>query len=583
MALCRITGTVYLPNGQPATSQEIQFYKADTKIKAGYLGAILPDVVTTTTSTTGELAVDLITGHYKMYGKTDKTTSYGIVTVPDTLTANISDILEFVAVPNENPTWVTQVLTARDEVQSAVETLEEVEPIARQIKDSLPAISQAEANANTATLAAQSAVDAATSVQTAGIYNITVGGTANAITGTMPAGVTLQNNTTIKFLAPGTNTGAVTITIGGVTYAIQSQTGKPLVGGEFVNNSPIQLRRITGTVMRIEGASGGDVDTLKTTVSTLAPTLLTLTNANNLAARTLTNYTTPNTDLVLNPNGEGGIIAQAPPNKSNYVAVNDKVTVRRRGDLVVMTYYNTTTNMIYEMTYSGSTWSAWVKIGEATVNGPALLSFGDSITAGVGVGANDPDGYALRTAALLNSSITRLATAGRCMSGTTAGDFIPAIDLAANATAIAAARVIWVAYGTNDWGQNVPLGTISNTTNGTFYGAMQEGVTKLRALNPTAPIVFLTPIYRGKAYSNPLDWTEAGPNSLGLYVEDYRKAIRTFCAANNLPVSEMSYGFEINEATAATYLPSDALHPGRLGHRVMADALAKRLKIWNYA
>ena len=85
MALCRITGTVYLPNGQPAASQEIQFYKADTKIKAGYLGAILPDVVTIITSATGELAVDLITGHYKMYGKTNKTTSYGVVTVPDTL------------------------------------------------------------------------------------------------------------------------------------------------------------------------------------------------------------------------------------------------------------------------------------------------------------------------------------------------------------------------------------------------------------------------------------------------------------------------------------------------------------------
>ena len=66
MALCRITGTVYLPNGQPAASQEIQFYKADTKIRADYLGAVLPDVVTVMTSPTGGIAVDLLTGYYKL-------------------------------------------------------------------------------------------------------------------------------------------------------------------------------------------------------------------------------------------------------------------------------------------------------------------------------------------------------------------------------------------------------------------------------------------------------------------------------------------------------------------------------------
>ena len=124
MALCRITGTVYLPNGQPAASQEIQFYKADTKIKADYLGAVLPDVVTVMTSPTGVIAVDLLTGYYKMYSKTDTITAFGKVTVPDALTAIISDILEFSEIPEQNPTWLQQALQAREEALDAAELSE---------------------------------------------------------------------------------------------------------------------------------------------------------------------------------------------------------------------------------------------------------------------------------------------------------------------------------------------------------------------------------------------------------------------------------------------------------------------------
>jgi len=169
------------------------------------------------------------------------------------------------------------------------------------------------------------------------------------------------------------------------------------------------------------------------------------------------------------------------------------------------------------------------------------------------------------------------------MSGTTTGDLIPTIDLAANAAAISAAELIWIAYGTNDYNQNVPIGTEADTTNGTFYGAMAAGLTKLRALNPTAKIAFLTPIYRGKAYSAPKDWTEEGPNTLGITVAPYRAAIRRFCVLNNIPVVEMYTNSEINASTAMTYLPSDQLHPGRQGHRVMGEALANRFKAWGWA
>lgn len=57
-----------------------------------------------------------------------------------------------------------------------------------------------------------------------------------------------------------------------------------------------------------------------------------------------------------------------------------------------------------------------------------------------------------------------------------------------------------VFLGTNDWWSSRPLGAIDdyhkNTGNGTFYGSYRIIVDKLRALNPEAKIILVTPMQR---------------------------------------------------------------------------------------
>ena len=656
MALCRVTGTLYVPSGEPAASYVLYLTRLNKSVVADYNGSVVPEVVRVPVGRDGAVDFEILTGSY--YGIARPCgSSDGFAfnfAVPDAATAAFEACIDAIAPPNPPPEWLQRV----EDAVSAAEA----------------AAAAAQASADAAGVVLNSAA------QTGMVTLDGVAGTANAITATLPTGVIPINGMNFIVTPTSTNTGPATVTFGGVTYAVQNGN-VALSGGELLAGAPVLVRRITGSALRLVGATTGQANALAARVAAVEPILRTITNADSATNRSTATYITPNTDVTFNPNGEGGLIIKVPPSNWNSALVNARMSVRRRGDTVVQTMY-LTDGKVYEKTWLGSsegvwsdktpyspparvdvnadalgggarnfnnmlatntTWTstgaaimsnappntshayivgkwqtfdvgpmlvqrvwlggqpsyssyerhydkatssfvtAWVRPIPIIPTGPRMVAFGDSITAGVGVGANDPDGYALRAASLLNSPITRLATAGRMMCGVTTGDFIPALDLTANAATIADAEIIWVAYGTNDWGGNVPIGTETDTDNGTFYGAMKEGLTKLRALNPTAKVCFFTPIYRGHAYSDPKDWSEAGPNPLGLLLEDYREAIRRFCAVNDIPVMEMSAYYKINNYTAPTYLPADQLHPGRLGHRVMGGTVATMYSEWGWA
>ena len=67
MALCTITGFVYMPNGQPARSRLFRFKPANTVITAGDGGIVIPEVVDAATNSAGFLEVTLATGSYTAF------------------------------------------------------------------------------------------------------------------------------------------------------------------------------------------------------------------------------------------------------------------------------------------------------------------------------------------------------------------------------------------------------------------------------------------------------------------------------------------------------------------------------------
>ena len=55
---------------------------------------------------------------------------------------------------------------------------------------------------------------------------------------------------------------------------------------------------------------------------------------------------------------------------------------------------------------------------------------------------------------------------------------------------------IFIFMGTNDYGHETPLGSVEDTQDGTFYGALNEIVPALAAKHTSSKIVFVTPLHR---------------------------------------------------------------------------------------
>lgn len=121
MALCRVTGTVYLPNGSLAVNRQIVFRREKKDITAEYLGALFPDDVWQFTNAQGQIDVTLLTGRYVAFAQAPQRAYFGIVTVPDAPTANFADIIGDFEIPETPPVWYNQALQARDDAVAATD------------------------------------------------------------------------------------------------------------------------------------------------------------------------------------------------------------------------------------------------------------------------------------------------------------------------------------------------------------------------------------------------------------------------------------------------------------------------------
>lgn len=125
MALCRITGNVYLPDGSLARMQRVVFRRGNKKIGAEYLGVVLPTDILTSTNAAGYIDVEVLTGVYTVYSGQ----YYSAAIVPDATTADFADIVEAGAVPDTPPVWYQQALAARDEAVAAAASIADIEAV----------------------------------------------------------------------------------------------------------------------------------------------------------------------------------------------------------------------------------------------------------------------------------------------------------------------------------------------------------------------------------------------------------------------------------------------------------------------
>lgn len=141
--------------------------------------------------------------------------------------------------------------------------------------------------------------------------------------------------------------------------------------------------------------------------------------------------------------------------------------------------------------------------------------------------------------------------------------------------------VVICALGTNDYGQNIPIGNetdmydISSEEN-TMYGAINYVIDKIMTSNPAITLIFALPIDRKRVGNTTnLDSCWTVENSIGNTLNDYCDAIINRCNYFGLPYIDR-HNSVINRKTMPTLLV-DQVHPTIEGYKIIGQEMSARV------
>ena len=213
-------------------------------------------------------------------------------------------------------------------------------------------------------------------------------------------------------------------------------------------------------------------------------------------------------------------------------------------------------------------------------NGRSAVFVGDSITAGTGTTKIYYE-YLKETFGF--RSVTAMGVAGSCISA--ASDYgqsnQPLINRYQN---IPSADLIVIFMGTNDYGHETPLGSATDTQDGTFYGALNVIIPALVDKHTASKILFVTPMHRYGFGTSKILGTQFTsddlPNGVGAALGDYVDALKTVCAKNGVSVIDLYTECTLDPSDTSVrsaYMP-DGLHPNAAGHEVIAGIMESHLR-----
>ena len=198
--------------------------------------------------------------------------------------------------------------------------------------------------------------------------------------------------------------------------------------------------------------------------------------------------------------------------------------------------------------------------------GKSVTFIGDSITYGIGLENQTNQYWTYLQKNLKLGLVQNAGVSGSCVStqGTRGFERQP---LAMRVNSIYRADIFVIFMGTNDFGCDVPIGTMDDTQDVSYMGAWNFVLNSLKQRHPDAKVILMTPLPR---YSKKI-------NALDLKLDAYVDAIKEIAQVHNLPVIDLYtiMADEFTEANCETYMP-DKLHPNEAGHELMA----RRIQAW---
>lgn len=224
-----------------------------------------------------------------------------------------------------------------------------------------------------------------------------------------------------------------------------------------------------------------------------------------------------------------------------------------------------------------------IKIPDSTYADLRILFEGDSITYGTSYldGSDGEVTYPSRIRENLGCSISNQAVNGATLGPTSrSGNNNIYHRLEIGRVDYRGFDVICIGVGTNDFSFGAKLGAYGDPVSaGTFYGYLSGVISLIREQNPTAKIVFVTPIYRGRVTES--NFTSVGydmKNSAGVKLRDYCSAMKKTAEMNeNIYVYDSEYYSVINEQNYK-YALSDGLHPTQLYYGMLGNSISDYLK-----
>ena len=212
-------------------------------------------------------------------------------------------------------------------------------------------------------------------------------------------------------------------------------------------------------------------------------------------------------------------------------------------------------------------------------SGASAVFVGDSITA-----ANQYTErfyYEHLKDSLSFGSVQKQATSGSCISAKS--DYGNGNSpLIGRYQSIPNGDLIVIFMGTNDFGHATPLGSITDTTDISFYGALNIIIPGIQATYPNSQIVMVTPLHRTTTTSSGMtSASDSTQNKAGATLADYVNAIKDICNKYDLYIIDLFSEAELdpnNETVKTTYFNSDGLHPNTAGHEKIAEILGEELR-----